>query len=431
MKPFSFSYQDTAPLADHEAQAFAKKVHTALRAIAHAVDDQAYATPYAAVRVPFDELALDTVQKKVALKKKLQPVCMVVIGIGGSNLGTKAVYKALFGVRGNPEFPLYFADTVDSDAMWALLAQVEHYLKVKKVVLLTLISKSGSTTESVANFECFLELLKKYHPKDYPHYVTVITDEHSPLWQLALEQHFDKLPIPKMVGGRYSVLSAVGLFPLACAGIDINALLQGARDIIVVCIKNDYETNSALQSAAIIAAYYARGFYIHDLFLFSTALEALGKWYRQLMAESIGKNVKVGITPTVSMGSADLHSVGQLYVAGPYDKLTTFVIVDNPNQSVTIPKMKEYETLVGHLQGKTMQQIMNAIWQGVQIAYQEHKRPFMSVHVPRKNAYYLGQFMQWKMIEIMILGALLDVNPFDQPQVELYKIQTRKILAHD
>ena len=164
----------------------------------------------------------------------------------------------------------------------------------------------------------------------------------------------------------------------------------------------------------------------------------MGQWYRQLMGESLGKqhdvqgqDVFVGPTPTVSVGSTDLHSVGQLYLGGPYDKYTTFLSVESYHSTVKIGNAIAVNELVPDLQGKSVAQVVRAIEQGVQLAYTTSQRPFSSIVLPQKNAYYCGQLLQWKMLEIIYMGALLEVNPFDQPQVELYKQETRKILAHE
>lgn len=397
-----------------------------------------YERPDSFITLPSDEKSLQQVMSLVNEKKQLQPVCMVVCGIGGSNLGTKAVYEALFGMFGNKKFLLYFADTVDSDYIKNLLDIVEKHLQANESILLTIISKSGSTTETIANFECFLMLLRSYYPQTYHQLVIAITDFNSPLWKIATENKFSTLTIPQQVPGRFSILSAVGLFPLACADVDIEKLCAGARIMNTHGLSLILENNEPAHSACIIAAQYANGIRIHDLFVFNIALESLGKWYRQLMAESLGKEldnegkkIYAGITPTVSVGSTDLHSVGQLYLGGPYDKFTTFVTVECPLKTVTVPDYPEYQKLVPHIQKKSFATIMQAIFKGVQNAYTQNKRPYITTTLAQINEYYLGQWLQFKMIEISYLGNLLNVNTFDQPHVELYKTQTRKILANE
>lgn len=196
----------------------------------------------------------------------------------------------------------------------------------------------------------------------------------------------------------------------------------------------DIKSNIAAQSAIAIAESYRRGLNIHDTFLFSNDLESLGKWYRQLTGESIGKEndlvgqtVNIGITPTTSIGSTDLHSVAQLYLGGPRDKLTTFVSVAQTSD-LSLPDSKQYEPLVAKIQGRRLHDIMSAIQEGTMRAYVQAERPFISLELPDLSAGSIGQFLQFKMIEMMLLGRLLNVNPFDQPAVEKYKVETRKIL---
>lgn len=174
---------------------------------------------------------------------------------------------------------------------------------------------------------------------------------------------------------------------------------------------------------------------IHDLFVFSVQLESLGKWYRQLVGESLGKEfdtdgnkVHVGITPTVSVGSIDLHSVGQLYLGGPYDKFISFLSIDEHKPTISVPKLAQFDELVANIQGKPLASIMQAILHGVKAAYKKSERPFCSFIWPTLSPYYLGQFMQLSLLEIVYLGNLLNVNPFDQPNVEQYKDETRKVL---
>ncbi len=385
---------------------------------------------------------------------------LFIVGIGGSNLGTLAVVDAVLGKlhnykintnkKGNKKehekrnTQVFFADTVDEDTMHSLCAILETACKSGKKVLINGISKSGSTTETIANLEILISVLKKYDTKYYKR-VVITTDKDSLFSTFAKKQQFSVLEIPKSVGGRYSVFSAVGLFPLAVLGIDIKKLLQGANDMIISCMNNLYEKNIAAQSA--INQYYQYKIEkknISDLFLFSSDLESLGKWYRQLLSESCGKNqdaardesklkrgaknTSVGITPTVSLGSTDLHSVGQLYLAGPKDKFITFVQVLKNHTDITVPKQKEYDVLVSDLQGKDIHFIMNAILHGIRTACTNQKISYANIILPDKSEYSIGQFLQFKMLEVMYLAKLLNVNAFNQPEVELYKRITRKEL---
>jgi glucose-6-phosphate isomerase len=278
-----------------------------------------------------------------------------------------------------------------------------------------------------------LSLLKQEYPQTYHRYVVAITDKDSVLWKQAEHEKFSLLEVPKNVGGRYSVFSSVGLFPLAMIGIDIDQLHAGSQEALKNCLQEDIFKNSAALSALFLHIHYLNNYMISDLFLFSMDLEAVGKWYRQLMGESIGKEkdlhgnkVMAGITPTVSLGSIDLHSVAQLYLGGPHDKMTTFVTVQKTHTEITLPQKA---LLLPHLSGKSFSEIMHAIVDGTKTAYLKNKRPFCSFELPQKNEFYVAQLMQIKMVEMMLLGHLMELNPFDQPNVELYKKETHALLA--
>lgn len=397
-----------------------------------------YTTEYASINLPFDEEQLKTTYAAAKEKKQLQPTTLVVIGIGGSDLGTIAMLEALRGKFYNEhqDIKIYFVDTVDSDNVNDIAQLVENELESGENIILNVISKSGTTTETIACFEVFLEILKNHRPYNYHQFVVAVTDQDSALWNLAKAEEYALLPIPKNVGGRYSVFSAVGLFPLCFLDIDVKKLLEGARAGFEIATQQNYANNCAATSAILIAQHYNLGRLIHDTFLFSRALESLGAWYRQLSGESIGKafdkekrKVNIGLLPTISIGSTDLHSVAQLYFGGPDNRFTSFVGVASNVSDVVLPNYQEFEILVGHIQGKPLAAIMDAILQGTQHAYAHDKRPFVSWFLPEKSAYYIGQWMQIKMIEIMYVGYLLNVNPFDQPEVERYKEETRKLLA--
>ncbi len=400
---------------------------------------------HCSILLPSEQTILKNVLEKV--KQIGQVDYLFVVGIGGSNLGTLAVADAVLGKlhnykigenkKGNKKInkkenekrdtQIFFADTVDEDTMHSLCAILEDACKNRKKVLINGISKSGSTTETIANLEILISVLKKYDKKYYKR-VFITTDKDSLFSTFAKEQKFSVLDIPKNVGGRYSVFSAVGLFPLAVLGVDIKKLLQGAKDLFTSCVDDSYEKNIAAQSA--INQYYRYKIEkknITDLFLFSSDLESVGKWYRQLLSESCGKFGK-GITPTVSLGSTDLHSVGQLYLAGPKDKFITFVQVLKNHQDVLVPKQKGYDALVSDLQGKDIHFIMNAILHGMRAACTNQNIAYCEVILPDKTEYSLGQFLQFKMLEVIYLAKLLTVNAFNQPEVELYKQVTRKEL---
>lgn len=340
MDPLVFLYNDSL-ISSEELVNYAEKLIEEIDCMNKAVNLQ-YEDDRASINLPDDKHALIKVKTLIDEKKKLKPRCLIVIGIGGSNLGTLAVQEAILGKlynQINPDIKVLYADTVDSDSINDIIKIIEPILKKGENIIINCVSKSGGTIETIANFEILVQILKKYK-KDYEKYVIVTSDKNSKLWNFALEKGFDLLEIPKKVGGRYSVFSNVGLFPLGLLGVNIDQLLKGAYDMKSRCLDINLLNNPAVISATLIYLHHKKGKNIHDLFLVGNDLESVGKWYRQLMGESIGKEfnkdkkrVLEGITPTVSLISVDLHSMAQIYLGGPYDKFTTFVDVKKKIQT--------------------------------------------------------------------------------------------------
>ena len=242
-----------AGLSADVLQKLRTKLSPEITKIAAARGNDSYTTPYASINLPFDVVLHAQVKKAIAAKKALEPTMLIVIGIGGSNLGTMAVLQALFGRFYNeqqPDIKVFFADTIDTDYVEDILLLAEQELQKGHAILLNVVTKSGTTTETVANFYIFCELLRSFYPKDYHKYIVVTTDKDSPLYVCAQEQGMLCLEIPKQVGGRYSVFSAVGLFPLGLLGVNIDELLKGAQQMIEQCI-TDNEHNIAVHSASV------------------------------------------------------------------------------------------------------------------------------------------------------------------------------------
>lgn len=398
-----------------------------------------YESLEASINLPSDEKVLN--DSKELYKKVVTPQLKYIIdiGIGGSNLGTKAIYDAKYGffdlLEPNRYPKMFFADTNDPEFLEKLVAFLTSHVSSPEEILVCAISKSGGTTETIANFEILYSALSQKF-SDIKNRVVAITDFESKFWNAAQKIGIATLSIPKQVGGRFSVLSAVGLFPLLAAGIDVESLRKGAMDIRTKCVSQNIEENPALVSASILFHCLQNDRVINDTFLFHQELESLGKWYRQLMGESIGKEtdldgktVNTGITPTISLGSTDLHSVGQLYLGGPKDKVTTFVYTEKSSSVAKTPEQFLFPDLVEHITNKKASDIMHAILEGVKAAYIKRGLSFMEIVLDDMSEKSIGEFLQFKMIEMMYLGRLMNVNTFDQPNVESYKIETKKILV--
>lgn len=397
-----------------------------------------YNFPEGSINLPNDEVIARNV---VAFRDKLIDTSLkyvIVVGIGGSNLGAKAVYDALFGYFDPIEdwrYPkMLFADTNDPEFLSRFRIFLNQHISKPEEVIVVAASKSGGTTEVIANLEFILGVLEQ-HFFDIARRLVLVTDFGSPLWREGSNKKLAMLPIPPKVGGRYSVFSALGLLPLALLNMDIASFREGARSALRASLKPDASRNLAALSASASFLHYTRGKNIHDSFFFHPELESLGKWYRQLMAESLGKEtggengaVRIGITPTVSLGSMDLHSLGQLYVAGPRDKFTTFVWSESNDRS-GVSTERVFPALVPEVRGRSFAEIMKAIYEGVKKTYIREGLPFVEIVLRDISPYSLGELMQFKMIEMMLLGRLLGVNPFDQPDVESYKAETKKLLS--
>jgi len=357
------------------------------------------------------------------------------IGIGGSNLGAKAVYDALHGYFDtlDPERTprLLFADTNDPEYLSQLIRFLKQKVHKPQEIIINVISKSGGTTETITNAEVVLSALSHLDIKDR---VVVTTEKTSPMGHAVEKRGFRFLPHPN-VGGRYSILSTVGLFPLACVGVDIEALRSGAVAARENGLAGGVENSIALRSARTLFAHLLKGYIIHDTFFFHPELESLGKWYRQLTGESLGKEqdldgktVFAGMTPTVSVGSTDLHSMAQLYLGGPRNKITTFVS-SAKSDSVRTPAEFVFDGLVSNITDRPIHEIMSAILEGTKVAYTKQKLPYMHIELDAIDEHSIGAFMQMRMIEMMLLARMMNINAFDQPHVEIYKKEVKRILA--
>jgi glucose-6-phosphate isomerase len=386
-----------------------------------------YEEPTSFINLPDDEHLLkkirDFVQKEDSVKYA------IVAGIGGANLGAKAVYEAI----PTDKIKLLFSETLSVRQNSEIVSTVLANISSPKAVLLIGVSKSGTTTETVANLEAMGGELKNVFGK-IENRTVIVTSEGSDLLK---NDEVESFIIPAQIVDRFSVFSVVGLLPLALAGVDIELLMCGAKEMRNFCLSSKSSENPALLSAAAQVLYKEKDVRIHNTFLWNPELESLGKWYAQLMAESLGKKedlegaeVREGITPITSIGSTDLHSLLQLYFGGPNDKFTTFVRAQEGSEVLQIPKEDNiFPEASEDFSGMKMNEIMEVIYEGVKISYKKEKVPFMEIRLEELNEYTLGALLQMKMLEVIYVAKYLNINPFDQPSVTAYKEEVRKILA--
>lgn len=443
MGDLTFSYKDTAGVDDtaEMAQAFAslEDHHTHLANLKEQGD---YSEPASVINTPFDATHYEEVINvcNALSSEKLQYV--FVVGIGGSSLGAKAVYDAVYGsldahLSGRRP-KLIFLETVDTGTMRqvrSLLASVD----TPEAIAVTLITKSGETTETLANFETLYALLAQEYNADISSRVAVVSDEESALLQDATARGFHVLSIPHVVTGRFSVFTAVGLLPLMLSGVDVRGFLRGARNMIDRCLTEEREENPAHALAALWHTHAQHGNTIHNNFIFHPQFESAGKWLRQLLAESVGKQydtegneIHAGIVPLVSIGTTDLHSVAQLYLSGRHQIFTTFVTVPPLRNHVSVPEAEQaaFPDHAEGIHGKTLVEIVDAITSGTKAAYTQHELPYAELALPETSADALGAYMGMHMIAVMDLAHLFRVDAFTQPNVEDYKTETHNLLTH-
>lgn len=377
-----------------------------------------YAAQEASVCLPGDKTmlkAIEQVREVVGSHIK----AAIVIGIGGSNLGTKALYEAGVGAT----LPLFFLDTCDAWTMDAVLVSIQKLgITTWSELAVVCVSKSGNTTETIANFSSLIPTLTTLLGPVVRSSIVIIADEGTNAQSFAQESGYSFLSIPSKVGGRYSVFSAVGLFPLLLAGVPIDTLRLGAQ----MQLEADCSTNSmAGLYASFLYSQLQQGKTIHDFFIFEPRLETLGKWLKQLYAESLGKDKK-GMLPTVSMGSNDLHSVLQFYLGGNIQLVTTFIAAGDQS---THAASSVGASLVNGIEGKTLTTIKQTILEAVKNTYTQHSIAYASITLEDVRAQTLGAFLQFHMTTVMILGRLMEVNAFNQPDIQLYKKELHALLA--
>lgn len=437
MANIELKYKNTSVVTDDQVQSCFISLKDYLAHLNDVARANNYEFDESTINLPFDEDILNKVQEVVNEKKTKNLKYIIVIGIGGSNLGTQAIYEAVKGKFDayKKNFPkILFLDTDSSSALVDVKEIIEKQVKSENELLINIISKSGTNTEPIVNFEALYNYLKNKF-KNIDDRIVITTGEGSKLWEQAEKKGLTLLGIPEKVGGRFSVFSNVGILPLSFAGINVKKLFTGAKDMRDRCLKTEDSQNIAIVSACLIYRHFEKDIKINNNFFFNPQLESIGKWYRQLMGESIGKEydvhnkkINMGITPIVSIGSTDLHSMAQLYLGGPNNMFTNFVYTHESSVDAKVPTDEIFPNLVNGIKGKYLSEVMSAILEGVKKAYQNQKIPYMEVVMPEISEYTLGQYLQFKMMEMMFLAKLLGVNAFDQPNVEAYKNETRKIL---
>lgn len=373
----------------------------------------------------------------------------VVLGIGGSYMGARALFEALRH-RWHNELPraarggvprLYFeGNNVDNDTLAQLVGMLpgegEPNATPEDRWGLTVISKSGGTLETSVAFRLFRRTLEGLYGADSDEarkFVVPITGETGRLRELSKSKGYPAVfPIPDGVGGRFSVLTAVGLLPAAVLGLDLRALLAGAADATDDFFSAEPGANPTLDYTAVAhVAEVEHGMHTRILCTWGNRLEALGLWYDQLLAESLGKHEQ-GALPLTVVNTRDLHSRGQQHQEGRRDKLVTNLVVERPSEDVlTIPEAPAEldQDELNALAGTPLPTVMDAAIRGTNQAYAEDDRPTADFVVPTLDEYAMGQLFQTLMLATVVEGRLVGTNPYGQPGVEAYKTNMNAILG--
>jgi glucose-6-phosphate isomerase len=358
------------------------------------------------------------------------------IGIGGSALGPIALQSSLQKSYYNQShFPqMYYPDNVDPD--W--LADLMDQLDIKKT-LFHVVSKSGGTAETAATLLYIMEFLTEKLGKNFYKNLLFTTDPHKGLLnQIALENAIKCFRIPANVGGRFSVLSPVGLIPAALAGINIEKLLTGAATMSELCRNGDLMANPAFIFAATHVLMMNKNKNISVMMPYSNKLKDIADWYSQLWAESLGKRldnnknvVSVGQTPIKALGATDQHSQVQLYMEGPNDKIITFIEVEKFKNNDLLKNHYPYIKDFNYLQGKTLGGLLNTEKKATEIALTNNQRPNLTIKISEVSEENIGAVLFFFQAATAYAGELLNINAFDQPGVEAGKIATYALMDRD
>lgn len=360
--------------------------------------------------------------KKAAKKIQSDSEVLICIGIGGSYLGAQAAIEFLnsnfYGKEKNGMPTVVFCgNSLSGSYLYDLIKWLGD-----KDFSVNVISKSGTTTEPSVAFRIFKDkLIKKYGKEETAKRIYATTDrQKGALKTEADAEGYEEFVVPDDVGGRYSVLSAVGLLPIAASGADIDELMKGAADARADYTDTDLSKATPYQYAALRNILYRKGYTTEIVENYEPSLRMFGEWCKQLMGESEGKDQK-GIYPSSANFTTDLHSLGQYIQEGLRNLFETVIRVENPRHDVKIPGDEKNLDQLNFLEGKSLNYVNDRAYEGVVLAHTDGGVPVMTVNIPDQSAHTLGYMIYFFELAIAISGYLNGINPFNQPGVEAYK----------
>lgn len=425
MSKVTFDYSKAAPfIKDHEVDSMKKLAEDAKELLVSKTGAGNDFLGWIDLPVDYDKDEFARI-KKAAAKIQSDSEVLLVIGIGGSYLGARAAVEFLRHsfynvvskeIRKTPE--IYFVGNSISSTY------IRHLMDVigDRDFSINMISKSGTTTEPAIAFRVFKEMMeKKYGKEEAAKRIYATTDKaKGALKSLATEEGYETFVVPDDVGGRFSVLTAVGLLPIAVSGADITKLMEGAASMREVCLNKDFAENDSMKYAAVRNILLRKGKSVEILCNYEPIFHYVAEWWKQLFGESEGKDQK-GLFPASVDLTTDLHSMGQFIQDGSRVMFETVMELEKPAFDLKIQKEDVDLDGLNYLAGKTLDFINKSAMKGTQLAHTDGNVPNLVVRVPEQNEFYLGQLFYFYEFACGLSGYILGVNPFNQPGVESYK----------
>ena len=433
MDTLYFCYKNAQKfIGDHEVESIKPAVLDAAKRLKEKTGDGKDFLGWIDLPVNYDKEEFARI-KKAAEKIRNDSDILFVIGIGGSYLGARAAidfvkhsfYNDLPKEKRKAPQIYYVGNSMSA-------AYIEELIDLigDKDFSVNVISKSGTTTEAAVAFRVFRELTeKKYGKEGAAKRIYSTTDKaRGALKTLSDEEGYECFVIPDDVGGRFSVLTAVGLLPIAASGADIDKLMEGAAHLREICLNNDFSENPALRYAAIRNILYRKGKSVEILANYEPSLHFISEWWKQLYGESEGKDQK-GIFPASVDLTTDLHSMGQFIQDGSRLMYETVLVVEKPRRDFTLKSAENDIDCLNYLSGKTMDYVNKCAMKGTIAAHVDGNVPTLLIEIPEQTEYHLGELFYFFEFAVGVSGYMLGINPFDQPGVEFYKANMFRLLG--